>query len=159
VLNWETTPEHDIIVAEHDGYRRLTQPVVHRRAVRFLKRKRLWIVEDSLSGAGEHVFHFRFHFAEGLDISVHAQGIALACDKMTGARLYVVALESRDAPELEPRFTSRDYGERSASLSACWKMSATAPLILRWAIVPACASDDEKERLSLIAELRNGSGV
>jgi hypothetical protein len=78
---------------------------------------------------------------------------------MTGARLFVVALESSEAPELEPRFTSRDYGERSASLSACWKIRATAPLVLRWAIVPVCASEDEKERLGLIAELRNGSDV
>jgi hypothetical protein len=150
VLSWESTPEHDTVVAEHDGYKRLAQPIQHARTVRFLKRERLWIIEDSLSGEGEHVFHFRFHFAEGLETSVRAQGIALACDKMTGARLFVVALESSDSPELEPRFMSRDYGERSASHSACWKIRATVPLVLRWAIVPACASENEMERLSLI---------
>jgi hypothetical protein len=158
VLNWESTPEHDIVAAEHDGYKRLAQPIKHARTVRFLKQERLWIVEDSLSGEGEHVFHFRFHFAEGLETSVRVQGIALACDKMTGARLYVVALESNDVPELEPRFMSRDYGERSASISACWKIRATVPLVLRWAIMPICASEDEKERLSLIAELRSRNG-
>ena len=155
VLSWESTPEHDIVVAEHDGYKRLAQPIVHRRTVRFLKQKRCWIVEDSLSGEGEHVFQIRFHFAESLETSVRAQGIALARDKMTGARLYVVALERNDVPELEPRFTSRDYGAKSASVSACWKVQSTVPLILRWAIVPACASEDEEERLSLIAELRS----
>jgi len=159
VLSWESTPEHDIVVAEHDGYKRLAQPIQHRRTVRFLKRERLWIVEDSLSGEGEHVFHFRFHFAEGLETSVRAQAIALACDKMTGARLYVVALDSSDAPELEPRFTSRDYGERRASSSACWKIRAKVPLVLRYALVPACASEDEEERLSLIAKLRSRNGV
>jgi hypothetical protein len=116
-----------------------------------LKRERLWIVEDSLAGEGEHVFRFRFHFAEGLETSVRAQGITMACDKMTGARLYVVALDSSDAPELEPRFTSRDYGAKSASVSACWKIRATVPLVRRWAIVPACAGEDEEKRLSLIA--------
>jgi Heparinase II/III-like protein/Heparinase II/III N-terminus len=158
-LKWESTPEHDTVVAEHDGYKRLAQPVTHARTVRFLKQKRLWIVEDSLSGEGEHAFHFRFHFADGLETSVPAQGIVRACDKMTGARLYIVALERNDVPELEPHFTSRDYGERSASVAACWKIRATVPLILRWAIVPACASEDEKERLSLLAELRSRNGV
>jgi hypothetical protein len=150
VLSWESTPEHDIIVAEHDGYKRLAQPIAHRRTVRLLKRERLWIVEDSLYGEGEHIFHFRFHFAEGLETIVRAQGIALACDKMTGARLFVIPLESNDVPELEPRFTSCDYGAKSASISACWKIRATVPLVQRWAIVPARASEDEEERLGLI---------
>ncbi|MDT5060717.1 MAG: hypothetical protein QOH63_1176 [Acidobacteriota bacterium] len=155
VLSWESGRERDTIVAEHDGYKRLAQPVTHRRTVRFLKRERLWIIEDSLSGEGEHSFHFRFHFAEGLETSVYAHGIALACDKMTGARLYVVALDSSDVPELEPRFMSRDYGAKSASVSACWKIRATVPLVLRYALVPACASENEEERLSLIADLRS----
>jgi uncharacterized heparinase superfamily protein len=154
VLTWETRPERDLIVAEHDGYRRLAQGIAHRRTVRFLKRERLWIVEDALSGEGEHSFTFRFHFAEGLETSVRAQGIALACDKMTGARLFVVALDGSDAPALEPRFVSRDYGAKRASVSACWKMRATAPLVLRWALVPACAGEAEEERLSLLARLR-----
>ena len=156
VVRWETGVERDIIIAEHDGYKRLAQPVTHRRTVRFEKRERLWIVEDSLSGEGEHVFRFRFHFAEGVDMSVRADGIALACDKMTGARLFVVALDASAAPEFEPRFTSRDYGARSASVSACWTIRATVPLTLRWAIVPACASENEGERLNLVALEKRG---
>jgi hypothetical protein len=159
VLSWETQPERDIIVAEHNGYKRLARGVSHRRTVRFLKRERLWIVEDALSGEGEHSFHFCFHFAEGLETSVRAQGIALACDKMTGARLFIVALDRNDALALEPRFVSRDYGAKRATVSACWKIRATVPLVLRWALVPACASEDEKERLSLIAELRSRNAV
>jgi hypothetical protein len=155
VPRWESQPERETIVAEHDGYKRLARGVVHRRSVCFEKRERLWIVEDALTGEGEHVFNFRFHFAEGLEVSALSQGIALACDKMTGARLFICALDAEDgAPELEPRFTSRDYGQKSASHSACWKIRATVPLIMRWAIVPACASDDERKRLSLVARFQ-----
>lgn len=156
VVRWESGPERDIIIAEHDGYRRLAQPVKHRRSIRFKKCERLWLVEDSLSGEGTHDFRFRFHFAEGLETSVRAEGIARVCDKMTNACLFVVALDVEDAPELEPRFTSRDYGAKSASVSACWTIRASVPLVLRWAIVPACASEDESERLSLIESLRDG---
>ena len=159
VLSWETRPEHDTIIAEHDGYKRLAQRVRHRRTVSFLKRERLWIVEDALSGEGEHSFSFGFHFAEGLETSVRAQGIARACDKMTGARLFVVRLDGNDSPELEPRFVSRDYGAKRASVSACWKIRATVPLTLRFALVPACASEDEKARLSLVSHLRRNDEV
>ena len=47
VIGWESTPERDYIIAEHSGYARLTPPVIHRRAVRFDKRQRLWIVADT----------------------------------------------------------------------------------------------------------------
>jgi hypothetical protein len=150
VLRWETNAEQDIVVAEHDGYRRWPTPVTHRRTVRFEKRERLWIIEDSLSGEGKHVYRFRFHFTEGLEVSIRANGIASACDKMTGASLFVAALDVDDAPELEPRFVSRDYGAKSKSLSACWTINAPVPLTLRWAVVPVCASDDENARLDLV---------
>ncbi len=151
VLRWETGREHDLIIAEHDGYKRLAEGVTHRRSVRFEKRERWWIVEDSLTGAGEHVFRFRFHFAENLETSMRAQGIICACDKMTGARLLVAALDLDSEPEFEPRFISRDYGAKSASVAACWTVRDTVPCKFRWAIVPACAGEDETERLSLIA--------
>jgi hypothetical protein len=154
VLRWEEGAESDIVAAEHNGYRRLAQPITHRREVRFDKRKRLWIVEDSLSGAGEHLFCFRFHFADGLETNVRADDAVLAYDKLTGARLFVLALDANGTPELEPRFVSRDYGAKSASVSACWMIRARVPLIRRWALVPACASDNESERLRLIAHLR-----
>src|SRR5262249_47362661 len=42
VVDWETNAEFDYIVAEHDGYRRLPEPVTHRRSVRFEKADRYW---------------------------------------------------------------------------------------------------------------------
>jgi hypothetical protein len=159
VLRWETGAGHDIIVAEHEGYRRLAEGVTHRRAVRFLKRERLWLVEDSLLGAGSHVFRFRFHLAENVEAGVAAQGRVRAYDKMTGARLFVAALDLGSRPELEPRFVSRDYGAKSASVSVCWTASAAAPCNFRWAIVPACAGEDEDGRLGLIESFRNQRGI
>jgi hypothetical protein len=160
LLRWETTPEHDLVVAEHDGYRRLAQPVTHRRTVLFKKQERCWIIQDTLSGAGEHLFRFRFHLGDGLETCVHAQGIVSACDKMSGARLFVCALDMDGAPpELEPRFVSRDYGAKSASVSICWTMKARAPRTFHWGLVPACAGDDEAERLGLIERLKNYEAI
>ncbi len=160
VLRWETTPDHDLIVAEHDGYRRLAQPVTHRRAVLFKKQERCWIVQDTLSGEGEHLFRFRFHLADGLEADARAQGIVSACDKMAGARLFVCALDLDDATlELEPRFVSRDYGAKSASVSVCWTVKASAPRVFHWALVPVCAGEDEAARLALIERLKNYEAI
>ena len=153
VLGWETGDEHETIVAEHDGYQRLAEGVTHRRAVRFLKRERLWIIEDSFNGAGEHLFRFRFHLAEDLEISLHAPGVVRAFDEMRQARLFIVAQDLSEEPAFEPRFRSRDYGAKSATVSACWTVRAVAPCKFGWALVPACAGEDEQERLSLIARL------
>jgi hypothetical protein len=154
VLRWETTKERDIIVAEHDGYKRLNDGVTHRRSVRFEKPDRLWMIEDSLYGAGEHDLSFRFHFAESLELSLEAEGRVRALDKMTGARLFILALDLMDALVFEPHFVSRDYGEKSASASTLWTVHALAPCSFRWALVPACAGEDELKRLSLIEKFR-----
>jgi hypothetical protein len=154
VLRWETTKERDIIVAEHDGYKRLADGVTHRRTVRFEKPDRLWMIEDSLYGAGEHDLCFRFHFAEGLELSLEDVGRVCARDKMTGARFFILALDLMDALAFEPRFVSRDYGEKSASASALWTVRANAPCSFRWALVPVCAGEDESKRLSLIEKFR-----
>ena len=157
VLMWQSAPEQDLIVAEHDGYARpeLTGGAIkHRRTVEFDKRHRYWTIEDALTGEGEHVFRFRYHFAEKLDVTVGADGNVRACDKMTGARLLVVALDGSESPALEECYASRDYGEKHVTVSACWTLQrARAPLVRRWLIVPVCMDEDERARLDFVERL------
>lgn len=156
VLRWETTAERDVIVAEHQGYAKLAQPVTHRRAVEFDKRGRFWLIEDSLLGEGEHVFRFRFHLAPALKAQVRADGIVAVCDKISGAQLFIVSLDDHLKPELEERWTSRDYGAKMPSVSACWTIRAHAPLTTRFALAPVCAGEDESERIRNVqAEIGN----
>ncbi|HEX8652326.1 MAG TPA: alginate lyase family protein [Pyrinomonadaceae bacterium] len=154
VLRWETTPERDLVVAEHDGYRRLPTPVTHRRTIEFNKRERRWTIEDALTGEGEHTFRFRFHLAPDIEATIHADIILCACDKIKGGRLFIAPLDLDVRPELEPRFASIDYGAKRPSHSACWTVRAGLPLKLRWALVPVCAGEEGDARLELIARLR-----
>ena len=60
VLRRERTRAGYLVEAEHDGYRRLPEPVLHRRAL-------LWaapgsmVVSDSFAGSGTHAFALHFH--------------------------------------------------------------------------------------------------
>ncbi len=156
VIRWESTSERDYIIAEHHGYARLEHAVVHRRAVEFDKRRRLWIIEDSfsLTAGGQHTCRFRFHFAPGLEISIRPANILCAWDKMSGAQLYIAALETNARPQLEERFTSRDYGAKVSSIAACWTKRVETSFSMRWMLVPVCPQEDESARVQLIAEAR-----
>ena len=154
VLTWESNAETDLLVAEHYGYQTLGQPVLHRRSVKFDKRRRFWLIEDELTGEGTHEFSFRFHFAPGLETEVRPDGIVAACDKINSARLLVVSLTERSVPKLEPGFVSTDYGAKQASVVACWSGSASVPLLKRWAIIPVRVDEDSASAAEIIAKLR-----
>ncbi len=149
VLAWESDLETDVVIAEHAGYQRLTEPLIHRRTVRFEKNRRYWTVEDEFSGAGTHDLAFRFHFAPELETSIRPDGTIEVCDKMNGARLLIVLSGLAAEPALESRFSSRDYGAKALSVSVCWTTQAALPFAARFVLIPVRADEDESERLRL----------
>ncbi len=110
VLEWTTNEDLDKVVAEHYGF-----PVIHRRTVSFNKHEGSWVIDDEFFGEGEHIYEARFHFVPGLDVrvsggSVEAEGLAVA--------LLGLLVE----PVLESRPVSRDYGQMSDAVAACWRI-------------------------------------
>jgi hypothetical protein len=152
VIEWETGPVIESVMAEHNGYRRLSHPVTHMRRVVFNKRKRYWFVSDKLTGEGVHNLSFRFHLAPGLETRVRPDGFVEVRDKMSGSRLLIVARELNAAnarhAELEDRFSSCDYGAKQASKTACWSVTTELPFSLDFVMVPIRAGENEAERLS-----------
>ena len=61
VLAWETKPTGGTLVAEHDGYLRLPNGVMHQRQL-ILEGKQLEI-RDKLQGQGTHNLEWRLHFS------------------------------------------------------------------------------------------------
>lgn len=83
--HWSRNERFELADAQHDGYRGLPQPVLHRRRVLFVKRA-YWVLIDDLQGAGRHridlIFQLAAHHAhvdEGLWAKVwSASGPGLA---------------------------------------------------------------------------------
>ena len=144
VLSWESGEELDRVSAEHFGYRRLSQPVTHRRTVTFNKLQRWWLVEDEFQGSGEHNFAVRFHMNSGIDVSLASETSVWACDRLTDARLFIGPLDLEQKPEFEPQFTSTNYHEKTASVSACWQFRAKAPCRFRWILIPTRGVDNSQ---------------
>jgi hypothetical protein len=159
VWEWEVGRNLEAVMAEHYGYGRLPQAVIHQRRAVINKQQRYWFLSDRLTGEGEHDLSFRFHFAPGLEASVRSDGFLDVCDRMNGARLLIAAYELNVAhlrqPEIEARFSSSDYGAKEASVSARWSLRTGLPFALNFVIVPVCAGEDEGERLSTAMDLEN----
>ena len=121
VLEWKTGDDFDKVVAEHYGY-----PVVHRRTVTFDKRARCWLIDDEFVGEGEHVYEARFHFAPLLDVSVNGATVE-------AGGLVVGLLNLEVEPVLESQPVSRDYGQMSDAVAACWRIEGRVSK-LNWKI-------------------------
>jgi len=63
-LEYRSNDREEVLVAEHDGFRRLKQPVLHRREIRLDKQSSRITVVDHLIGAGSHDVEWFWHFAE-----------------------------------------------------------------------------------------------
>lgn len=61
---WSSTPHGAWARGSHDGYRRLSDPVRHQRAV-CLRRMGYAVILDELQGRGQHDVALHFHFAPG----------------------------------------------------------------------------------------------
>jgi hypothetical protein len=158
VTLWESTPDHDRVVAEHSGYERLAQPATHRRAITLNKADRWWLVEDEIVRQGEHKIATRFHFDSGLDVKPFDQNSIIARDEESGACLLVCLLDLDLPAEFQVQFNSTQYGSKLESLSACWTTTTSALgkfRKLRWAIIPVCGGEDAQQRLSVVQSLRS----
>jgi hypothetical protein len=154
LLSFAASDVRDTASAEHHGYERLPAgPITHRRAVTLDKRERFWLVEDTLTGEGEHHFRFVFHAAPGCEVSVRGSAVEML-ETASGARLVVASVEELGDVSLEPRWSSRDYGSKEQSVAAVWSLRASAPLRVRWLLLPVCAGEDAGARLELLTRLR-----
>lgn len=81
-LKFESTPNQDVWEAEHSGYQRLSDPVIHQRQLVLDKLRRVLSVNDSLECKERHVIALHWHFSEACDVQLH-NGLAIVqCGKI-----------------------------------------------------------------------------
>jgi hypothetical protein len=79
---WLAADEFDLFAGSHDGYLRLTPPVIHRRWV-FSAKCGFWLIRDVVEGQGEHRLDVYWHLAS--ELRRRASGpLAFAADSGDG---------------------------------------------------------------------------
>jgi hypothetical protein len=112
---FETTPQVDCLRAEHDGYRRLRDPVVHRRELRLEHATATLTVIDELFCLRSHQVEIFWHFAPDCSVTHTGNRVVAAA---SGASLTLEApptllcelARGREMPPLgwvSPRFDTR----------------------------------------------------
>jgi uncharacterized heparinase superfamily protein len=69
-LDFVVTDEYVEYKGQHEGYRRLPNPVLHERRIRFLKESNVLLVVDRLTGVGRHEIAWHFHADPGVEIKL-----------------------------------------------------------------------------------------
>jgi hypothetical protein len=119
--HFESGVERDVFEGVHDGYRRLNDPVRHRRRIKFDKRSMRTEITDTLECSEEHCVELHWHLAESCvaRVSGHAVEVSCAnvrmrveCPRELGTPEVVVG---RDDPPLG--WISRRLGEKKPSPS------------------------------------------
>lgn len=85
-LAFDLGTSEERIIAEHDGYHRLEDPVVHRREIVYERAAQLVSVTDHIHCAAAHTIEIFWHFSQECRVTLH-DGMARAARDGVGIEL------------------------------------------------------------------------
>jgi hypothetical protein len=94
-LAFDLSADEERIVAEHDGYSRLDDPVRHRREVAYQRAARLVSVTDQIRCASVHHLEIFWHFAEGCRLTLEGDAAWADSDGVTLELRWPAPLQAR----------------------------------------------------------------
>jgi hypothetical protein len=137
---WASTPEEDLFEGWQNGYRRLDDPVMHRRKIVLRKWERVVVMEDTLHMAGRHDIELLFHCSERCHVERAPGGYLLRqADKMVLIELPRIegATSQVLIGGLAPIFgwVSRRFDYKQPAPTIVWKARLQGDVVLRTEIV------------------------
>jgi hypothetical protein len=143
VERWIQAPSYEVLVASHDGYRRLEGPVTHRRSIVSLKNG-AYLIRDVVSGTGRHRLNLAWHL--GQDVRLIGELIF----RVNGTPYNLSFLPAEQpgwTSELDMQMCSPVYG-RKAHMSVL-KFQANLDLPAEFAVMLVASEDASTNRGSL----------
>jgi hypothetical protein len=123
-IRFEQGDARQALVAEQDGYRRLTDPLTHQREWGYEPTSKILTVIDRLSSRGAHEVAWFWHFAEAVAVSFEP-GRVIA--RVPGWRIELVVPDGCGAPVLlrgseQPMggWISRRFEQRTPACTVSW---------------------------------------
>ena len=87
VLSFESNHQTDKLVAQHDGYLSLPDPVIHRRTVQYNKSKNVIRIEDLIDCKSTHLVEQYFHLAPECEVTKAADNVWLIKKELIEVKL------------------------------------------------------------------------
>jgi hypothetical protein len=123
VEQWIQAKNFDLLVATHDGYQRLAQPVTHRRWIVSWKNG-IYLVRDVVVGQGKHQLEISWHL--GQDLQLLKENVFRAKGASQGLAL-LSAHGHGWAEEVGKEFWSPVYGQKAPMSVLNFSTTATGP--------------------------------
>jgi hypothetical protein len=124
------------LVGSHNGYRRLYQPIVHRRCFSLAVATEKLTVRDKLEGRGEHVLESFLHLAPGVLARRVADTVIEVESGPARARISFHRVEAGEL-EAEQDWVSDRYGVRERAPLLVARARRTCPASFGYEIAPA----------------------
>lgn len=138
ILEWKSNEDEDVFDAQHDGYSRLPQPVIHRRRLALDKRGKRWRLLDRFTGKGRHELKFIFHFGFGCEPVIQSDG----CIVVRGETSSLHLIPQGFLPfglTIEERWISRRFASKAPSKAAVFTIEVEVPIEVEFLLVPSAS--------------------
>ena len=124
VLRWEMDDKYDILEAEHYGYTKLPNPIIHRRKFLFDKKINVLKIYDFFEGKGMHVYEIHFHFPA---MPLALKNGVLKTNVSEGQNISISPGLKEVKAELKEGWISPSYGIKSKAPYLYYSITARAP--------------------------------
>jgi hypothetical protein len=134
-IEFDSDPECQRFIGEHDGYQRLDDPLVHRREITLVPSTQTIEVTDTLRCEGLHSVKRTWHFAEHCQVERQGRGIRVSSGF---ARVRMEPLEELQRVEIhrggtpaQGGWVSRSFGSKQPGTTVVWHSQITGKTVLR----------------------------
>ena len=139
----------DLIVASHNGYEVLANPVTHRRCV-FSDKSKFWFILDMLEGRGTHSADLFWHLAPRLQCLL-GTGVAQVVSETGGVGLIFPQTQNWK-PQIRPGWYSPVYGRRIESEVLSFHCQTAFPQQFATVVLPLADSSGTRSLGSIRQE-------
>jgi hypothetical protein len=151
-FSWTTLPEVSVdawvagsiftfFSGSHTGYRRLPDPVLHRRMI-FHLHGEYWLVRDIAEGARVHDLEIFWHFAAEVNVAVAQSALTVHRASGHGEKLVLLGANPQKwRLAVSDGFVSPAYGEKQSSLVARFGAQVQLPAEHATLVLPLVVAD------------------
>ena len=136
---WIATEEGDYFCGGHDGYRRLKDPVLHRRRVLHLKGE-FWMVLDQITGRGQHRADSFIHIHPEATVDLKTSGMLRASRDGSTLTVWAFDYDHLDfcSGQIHPPqgWYSPEFGIKRPRQTFCLTRAGSVPFCVGYVLTP-----------------------